>query len=337
MSHLWSWPANYGRGTYFRENCKRWSDEPFVLGIRIHLSGNHPEEDICDELAGDYPKDFLWRGWHPRCRCSMYSILMDRNSEEWKHLHSLPENEYKAYQSPNAVRNIPEKFSKWCERNADKLDLARENEKLPYFVKDNERVVGNLLGWEEKQGIKHGYVGAKLGRKDANKAYKYYADSKPIKLSEEQKKNIQEIAKEMGITNEIKPMTFLEADNGRANINYRKGGIYQENCQSCVVVHEARLRGLDITALGYSDKKDSIQFKLGEHFEDAWISPKTGKVPSSTKIKGENLLSKVEKQMKAVGRYHVGINYNAIEGHIITAEKTAEESYICMMHKVETL
>jgi hypothetical protein len=305
-------------------NCERWSSEPFVLGIRIRLSGNHPEEDICDELAGDYPKDFMWRGWHPRCMCSASSILIDRDSEEWKYLRSLPEKEYKAYKSPNLVQNVPEKFSKWCERNAKKLDLAREKGKLPYFVKDNERVVGNLLGWEEKQAIKHGYVGAKLGRKDANEAYKYYADSKQIKLSEEQKKNIQEIAKEMGITNEIKPMTFLEADNGRANVNYRKGDIYQQNCQSCVVVHEARLRGLDITSLGYSDKKDSFQFKLGEHFEDAWINPKTGNVPSSTKIKGGDLLSKVEKQMKAVGRYHVGINYNAIEGHIITAEKTAD-------------
>lgn len=132
-------------------NCERWSSEPYVLGIRIRLSGNHPEEDICDELAGDYPKNFMWRGWHPRCRCSMSSILMDRNSEEWKHLRSLPENEYKAYQSPNAVKNVPEKFNKWCERNAKKLDLARERGKLPYFVRDNIKAVGDVLGWEEKQ------------------------------------------------------------------------------------------------------------------------------------------------------------------------------------------
>lgn len=130
-------------------NCERWSSEPYVLGIRIRLSGNHPEEDICDDLAGDYPKNFMWRGWHPRCRCSMSSILMDRNSEEWKHLRSLPENEYKAYQSPNAVKNVPEKFNKWCERNAKKLDLARKNGKLPYFVRDNMKAVGDIVGWEE--------------------------------------------------------------------------------------------------------------------------------------------------------------------------------------------
>lgn len=215
-----------------------------MLGIRIRTLANHPEKDICDELAGDYPKDFMWRGRHPRCRCSMSSILIDRNSEEWKYLRSLPEKEYRAYKSPNLVPNVPEKFSKWCERNADRLDLARENGKLPYFVKDNQKVVGDLLGWKEKQAIKHGYMGTKLGRKEANEAYKYYVDSKPIKLSDEQKKNVQEIAKEMGITKNIAPMTFFEANNGRANVNYRKGGIYQDNCQSCVVVHEARLRGL---------------------------------------------------------------------------------------------
>ena len=134
---------------YNYANCERWSGEPYVLGIRIRTSANHPEKDICDELAGDYPKDFMWRGWHPRCRCSMSSILIGRNSEEWKYLRSLPEKEYRAYKSPNLVPNVPEKFSKWCERNADKLNLARENGKLPYFVRDNQKVVGDIVGWEE--------------------------------------------------------------------------------------------------------------------------------------------------------------------------------------------
>lgn len=135
---------------YNYANCERWSSELYVLGIRIRTSANHPEKDICDELAGDYPKDFMWRGWHPRCRCSMSSILIDRDSEEWKYLRSLPEKKYRAYKSPNLVPNVPEKFSKWCERNADKLDLARENGKLPYFVRDNQKVVGDLLGWNKR-------------------------------------------------------------------------------------------------------------------------------------------------------------------------------------------
>lgn len=50
--------------------------------------------------------------------------------------------------------SVPEKFSKWCERNAEKLDLARENGKLPYFVRNNQKIVDALLGWEEKQATK---------------------------------------------------------------------------------------------------------------------------------------------------------------------------------------
>lgn len=49
--------------------------------------------------------------------------------------------------------NVPEKFSKWCERNADRLDLARENGKLPYFVRDNQKVVDDLLGWYKEKEI----------------------------------------------------------------------------------------------------------------------------------------------------------------------------------------
>lgn len=305
---------------YNHANCKRWSEEPFVLGIRIRLSGNHPEYDICDELQGEYPADFDFPGWHPRCRCSMSSILIDRNSEEWKHLRSLTDKEYRKYQSPNRIKELPDAFKKWCEANKKKLTKAREDGKLPYFVKNNEKMVGDLIGWKN-EAQKQGYEGTKLGRKEANEAYKYYADSKPIKLSEEQKRNIQEIAKEMGITKDVKPMTFLEADNGRANINYRKGVEFKENCQSCVVVHEARLRGLDITALGYSSKKDSMQYQLGEHFEMAWINPKTGKAPNITTISGDNLINHALKQMQVPGRYHIGVNYDKDNGHVITAER----------------
>ena len=139
---------------YNYSNCKRWESEPFVLGIRIRLSANHPEEDICDELAGDYPKTFMWRGWHPRCMCSVSPILMDRKSDEWKKLRKMPKEEYEAYQSPNLVKNVPSAFSEWCERNKKKLNVARDNDKLPYFVKDNQKVVGDLLGWKEKQIVK---------------------------------------------------------------------------------------------------------------------------------------------------------------------------------------
>ena len=64
----------------------RWQSEPFIRGIRIRLSGNHtlngkPFTDICDDLAGDYPKAFMWSGWHPRCYSDDSEVL---TSEGWK-------------------------------------------------------------------------------------------------------------------------------------------------------------------------------------------------------------------------------------------------------------
>lgn len=60
----------------------RWQSEPFIRGIRIRLSKNHtcngkPFYDICDELQGDYPKSFMWSGWHPRCYSDDSYILTD--------------------------------------------------------------------------------------------------------------------------------------------------------------------------------------------------------------------------------------------------------------------
>ena len=62
---------------YRTADHNRMQQMGFVLGIEIHLSNNHtrlnakgepePFFDICDELQGRYPKDFIFKGWHPLC------------------------------------------------------------------------------------------------------------------------------------------------------------------------------------------------------------------------------------------------------------------------------
>lgn len=151
---------------YNYANCKRWTEEPFVLGIRIRLSGNHPAPDICDTLQGEYPRDFMWRGWHPRCRCSQSPILMDRDSDEWKKLRAMDADEYKKYKSPNRITAAPAAFQEWCKKNKEKLTKARERGKLPYFVRDNEKAVGKLLGWKNAEPTK----GAALTKQEEIKA-----------------------------------------------------------------------------------------------------------------------------------------------------------------------
>ena len=49
----------------------------FVIGIEIRLSDNHPCDDICDDLAGVYPKKFKFTDW------------VERNAERIKSAKSL--------------------------------------------------------------------------------------------------------------------------------------------------------------------------------------------------------------------------------------------------------
>lgn len=66
---------------YHRANYERWQQEPFVIGIHIRPSDQHPADDICDELEGFYPKDFLFIGWHPACYSDDTKVLTNKG---WK-------------------------------------------------------------------------------------------------------------------------------------------------------------------------------------------------------------------------------------------------------------
>ena len=112
----------------------RYQDLPFVIGIEIKTSGNHPESDICDELAGEYPKDFLWTGWHPNCRCYQVPILAKPDEVE-KMTDAIMEGE-----DPNNVpvegriTDVPDNFNAWVGKNMERIIDAQ---RLPYFLRDN--------------------------------------------------------------------------------------------------------------------------------------------------------------------------------------------------------
>lgn len=121
----------------------RWQQLDFVVGYEIKLSNNHtlngePFVDICDKLAGRYPKSFRFKGWHPQCRCLVVPILQDReefNDDELADLKSaLNGKEYKKYASKNTVTDVPDSFKEWIHENAER---SRNWASQPYFIKDN--------------------------------------------------------------------------------------------------------------------------------------------------------------------------------------------------------
>lgn len=115
----------------------------FVLGIEIHLSNNHtrlnakgepePFFDICDELQGRYPKDFIFKGWHPNCRCYVTSILPNKE-EFFKYLDEMDENGNSSYQFKDEVTEMPENILDWMRDNEYRVIRAKT---LPYWISDN--------------------------------------------------------------------------------------------------------------------------------------------------------------------------------------------------------
>jgi hypothetical protein len=64
----------------------RWQNDPSVVGFEVRLSNRHVVRDICDDLKGKYPKDFLFRGWHPNCYSDDTEVLTSRGWRLFKDL-----------------------------------------------------------------------------------------------------------------------------------------------------------------------------------------------------------------------------------------------------------
>lgn len=136
---------------YRTSDHERWKDLDFVVGIKISLSNNHtclnnkgqavPFMDICDTLAGNYPKDFKFTGWHPHCRCIATPILKTKEEIEADNERILRgEEPSDPKDSENAVKELPEDFQKWID---DNLTRVVRTQQLPYFITDNaEAIVG---------------------------------------------------------------------------------------------------------------------------------------------------------------------------------------------------
>lgn len=134
-----------------RAEWESYQNNPLITGYEIRLSNNHttlikgkrvPLTDICDRLAGVYPKTFLWTGWHPHCRCEMIPILISENDfrsrikarkagklDSWKPTQKRP------------ITEVPKALTDWVAKNQER---AKGWANLPYFVRDNQKQIGTL-------------------------------------------------------------------------------------------------------------------------------------------------------------------------------------------------
>lgn len=116
----------------------RWQQFDFITGYEVKLSGSHPKPDICDMLAGKYPKDFVWTGWHPNDLCYVVPIIMSED-DYWK----MREGETTAEEQQ--VTELPESFKDYVRDNQTKIETAQSRGTSPYWVRDNIRQIDRAL------------------------------------------------------------------------------------------------------------------------------------------------------------------------------------------------
>lgn len=233
---------NMAYRTAEQERYKHMED---VVGMRIKTSEkSHKEADLCDVLAGDYPKTFKWTGWHPLCHC--YSVPIFRTKRE----HDGGE------EGADAVKRVPANYTKWVEENAAKIAAASRRRKLPYFLADNKgtwnKMVKSANIGHKGAGSFESELGGKRGRKDPLRSVEFAS----FELSKAQKENRVDIANAIGIDgSNVQPMTFLRADGMSPNklLWENEQGDFYSNCQSCVMAMELRARGLDVCAAPFEN------------------------------------------------------------------------------------
>lgn len=121
----------------------RWQRMDFVVGYRVCLSNNHPAPDICDDLSapqgdrtskrGVYPKDFVFKSWHPQCRCYVIPILADEN--EFVAMQKAILAGEQPARSKKMIRKPNDYFYEWLEKNKDRIESANV---MPYWMQDNQ-------------------------------------------------------------------------------------------------------------------------------------------------------------------------------------------------------
>lgn len=123
---------------YRASDHERMQKMDFVRGVEVHISNRHKHEgmnDICDCLAGKYPKEFKFVGWHPQCLCYVTTVLASRK-EIVEMLKARRNGEPYEWKTDN-IDDVPEGMKTWMEQNEKRIKTASKNGKLPYFIKDN--------------------------------------------------------------------------------------------------------------------------------------------------------------------------------------------------------
>ena len=136
---------------YLRGHNERWRNEPFVIGQYIHVSPQHAIDDICNELEGRYPKDFIFASWHPQCMCTSDPIMIEGEERKEFYKRLMAGEDMSNYVSPLAVPDTPPAYKQYIEDNEDAIMRAFRGDKLAWHLADNKKYWQRFMSPENQK------------------------------------------------------------------------------------------------------------------------------------------------------------------------------------------
>lgn len=138
---------------YHKARNERWQNEPFVIGQYIHVSPQHNIDDICNDLEGRYPKDYVWISWHPQCICTSDPITIQGEEKKEFYKRLMAGEDMSNYVSPFAVLTMPEKYNQYIRDNSEAIVKAGMRGKLAWHLQDNTKYWAHLLSPSDRNKL----------------------------------------------------------------------------------------------------------------------------------------------------------------------------------------
>lgn len=165
---------------YHKARNERWQNEPFVIGQYIHVSPQHNIDDICNDLEGRYPKDYVWISWHPQCICTSDPITIQGEEKKEFYKRLMAGEDMSNYVSPFAVLTMPEKYNQYIKDNSEAIVKAGMRGKLAWHLQDNTKYWAHLLSPSDLKKLGLKAVSSKESIMKAAKARHAKRDAKAI-------------------------------------------------------------------------------------------------------------------------------------------------------------
>ena len=138
---------------YHKARNERWQNEPFVIGQYIHVSPQHNIDDICNDLEGRYPKDYVWISWHPQCICTSDPITIQGEEKKEFYKRLMAGEDMSNYVSPFAVLTMPEKYNQYIKDNSEAIMKEGMRGKLAWHLQDNTKYWAHLLSPSDRKKL----------------------------------------------------------------------------------------------------------------------------------------------------------------------------------------